>query len=86
MFAVWSFYVLTFVGVIKLRKTQPNLHRPYKVPLYPIIPITAILGGIIRCIKSIIICRYDKHINIFRWSCNNFNWASHLQSSSKTSC
>ena len=45
MFAVWSFYVLTFVGVIKLRKTQPNLHRPYKVPLYPIIPITAILGG-----------------------------------------
>ena len=45
MFAVWAFYVLTFVGVIKLRKTQPNLHRPYKVPLYPIIPITAILGG-----------------------------------------
>ena len=45
MFAVWSFYVLTFVGVIKLRKTQPNLHRPYKVPLYPILPITAILGG-----------------------------------------
>ena len=45
MFAVWSFYVLTFVGAIKLRKTQPNLHRPYKVPLYPIIPITAILGG-----------------------------------------
>ncbi len=45
IFAVWVFYVLTFVGVIKLRKDQPNLHRPYKVPLYPIIPIIAILSG-----------------------------------------
>ena len=39
MFAVWSFYVLTFIGVMKLRKTHPNLNRPYKVPLYPIILI-----------------------------------------------
>ena len=46
MFAVWSFYVLTFIGVIKLRKTHPDMHRPYKVPLYPIIPIIAILGGL----------------------------------------
>ena len=45
IFAVWVFYVLTFIGVIKLRKDQPNLHRPYKVPLYPIIPIIAILSG-----------------------------------------
>ena len=29
MFAVWSFYVLTFIGVMKLRKTHPNLNRPY---------------------------------------------------------
>ena len=46
MFAVWSFYVLTFIGVIKLRKTHPNLHRPYKVPLYPIVPLIAIFSGL----------------------------------------
>ena len=46
MFAVWSFYVLTFIGVMKLRKTHPDLHRPYKVPLYPIIPIIAIVSGL----------------------------------------
>ena len=46
MFAVWSFYVLTFAGVIKLRKTHPNMNRPYKVPLYPIIPLIAIAGGL----------------------------------------
>ena len=46
IFAVWVFYTLTFIGVIKLRKDQPNLHRPYKVPLYPIIPIIAIVSGL----------------------------------------
>ena len=46
MFAIWSFYVLTFIGVFRLRKTQPNLARPYKVPLYPFIPLVAIAGGL----------------------------------------
>lgn len=45
VFAVWVFYVLTFIGVIILRKSKPDLTRPYKVPLYPIIPVIAILGG-----------------------------------------
>jgi APA family basic amino acid/polyamine antiporter len=36
---------MTFVGVMKLRKDQPNLVRPYKVPLYPIVPLIAIIGG-----------------------------------------
>lgn len=45
VFAIWVFYVLTFIGVIILRKSKPNLNRPYRVPLYPIIPLVAILGG-----------------------------------------
>lgn len=53
MFAVWSFYVLTFLGVMKLRKTQPDLNRPYKVPLYPIIPIIAIAGGLFVVINQL---------------------------------
>ncbi len=42
----WIFYILSFVAVIILRKTQPNLNRPYRVPMYPIIPILAIVGGL----------------------------------------
>lgn len=42
---MWMFYVLVFAGVMKLRKTQPELNRPYKCPLYPIIPIISIIGG-----------------------------------------
>ena len=53
MFAVWSFYVLTFVGVIKLRKTQPDLKRPYKVPFYPVIPIISICSGLFVVIDQL---------------------------------
>lgn len=52
-FAIWFFYVLTFIGVLKLRKVRPDLNRPYKVPLYPIIPIFAILGGLFVIIAQI---------------------------------
>lgn len=45
VFVIWIFYVMTFFAVIRLRKDQPNLKRPYKVPFYPIVPIIAIVGG-----------------------------------------
>ncbi len=46
VFSCWVFYTLTFACVIKLRRTQPNLERSYKVPLYPVVPALAILSGI----------------------------------------
>ena len=45
LFTIWLFYVLTFFAVFILRKKEPNLERPYKVPFYPVVPIIAILGG-----------------------------------------
>ncbi len=54
MFAVWAFYVLTFIGVFKLRKDQPNLERPYKVPLYPFIPMIAIAGGLFVVLNQLL--------------------------------
>jgi APA family basic amino acid/polyamine antiporter len=32
-------------GVFILRKTVPSDRIPYKVPLYPIVPIIGIIGG-----------------------------------------
>lgn len=54
VFAVWVFYVLTFIGVILLRKRKPNLNRPYRVPLYPIIPLVAIVGGAFVVINQLL--------------------------------
>jgi len=36
-------FMVVSVGVIVLRKTQPNLKRAFKVPLVPLIPILAVL-------------------------------------------
>jgi len=44
-FTGWVFYVMTFIAVIILRKTKPDIERVYKVPLYPIVPGIAIVGG-----------------------------------------
>lgn len=54
VFTVWVFYVFTFIGVIKLRKEKPDLLRPYKVPMYPIIPLIAIFGGLFVIINQLI--------------------------------
>ena len=45
IFVIWIFYTMVFVGVILLRKKEPDLIRPYKVPMYPFIPLVAIIGG-----------------------------------------
>ncbi|MGM9903503.1 amino acid permease [Enterococcus sp. 10A9_DIV0425] len=54
VFVIWIFYTLVFIAVIKLRKTEPDLVRPYKVPLYPVIPIIAIIGGVFIIVMTLI--------------------------------
>ena len=39
IFVMWLFSLLIFIGVFILRKKAPEMPRPYKVPLYPVIPI-----------------------------------------------
>lgn len=48
MFAVMIFYVLTVSGLFVLRKTRPDMERPYRVVGYPVLPaIYIILAGLI---------------------------------------
>ncbi|MDD5935635.1 MAG: amino acid permease, partial [Clostridiales bacterium] len=54
IFVIWVFYVLTFIGVMILRKKRPDMVRPYKVPWYPFIPILAIVGGAFVVINQIL--------------------------------
>lgn len=46
IFVMWLFSLLIFLGVFILRKKAPDMPRPYKVPLYPVIPLIAILGAV----------------------------------------
>jgi len=36
-------FILVAFGIFKLRKERPDIHRPFKVPLFPIVPIAAII-------------------------------------------
>jgi len=53
-FVVVLFYVLTIIGIYKLRITRPELERPYKAFGYPVLPAIYILMGIAFCILLII--------------------------------
>ncbi|WP_273483875.1 APC family permease [Desulforamulus ruminis] len=46
VFTIYIFFVAGMVGVMILRRREPNLSRPYTVPLYPVIPVLGIIGGI----------------------------------------
>ena len=53
VFSSWTFYTLTFIGVMKYRKDRPDLHRTYRVPGYPVVPLIAIAGGIYIIINQL---------------------------------
>ncbi len=47
VFGALTLYIISMISVLQLRKTEPQLERPFKVPLYPLLPIIAlIIAGI----------------------------------------
>lgn len=55
IFAVLVFYVLTVVGLFILRRTQPNLERPYKAFGYPVIPAVYVVLCAVICVTLLIV-------------------------------
>jgi basic amino acid/polyamine antiporter, APA family len=64
IFAVFLFYGLAFGAVFILRKKDGNVGNLYKVPLYPITPIVAILGTIYIIVSTIMHAPLDAVISI----------------------
>ncbi|MFC6171441.1 APC family permease [Loigolactobacillus jiayinensis] len=54
VFVIWGFSCLIFVAVFILRRREPELERPYKVPGYPLIPLLALVGGLFILIETLI--------------------------------
>ena len=46
VFGALTLYAISMVSVIKLRRSEPTLDRPFKVPFYPLFPITALVIAI----------------------------------------
>jgi basic amino acid/polyamine antiporter, APA family len=45
MSAALLFYVLTILGLFRLRFTRPDAHRPYRAVGYPVIPLLYVIGA-----------------------------------------
>ncbi|HWG59165.1 MAG TPA: amino acid permease [Candidatus Acidoferrales bacterium] len=46
IFATWIFYGLAVVALMRMRRTQPDLPRPYRTWGYPVVPGLFVLGAI----------------------------------------
>jgi ethanolamine permease len=46
VFGALTLYIISMTSLLRLRKKEPGLNRPFKVPLYPLFPITALLIAI----------------------------------------
>ncbi|MFT3676420.1 MAG: ethanolamine permease [Chitinophagaceae bacterium] len=56
VFGALTLYILSMWALIRLRKQEPELHRPFKTPFYPAAPVVAL---VIACISFIAMTIYN---------------------------
>jgi APA family basic amino acid/polyamine antiporter len=56
-------FLMVCVGILILRKTNPEAKRPFKVPLVPLIPIL----GILTCIAMMVFLPWETWLRLAVW-------------------
>lgn len=54
VFGALTLYILSMVSLIALRKKEPGLNRPFRVPFYPAFPVIALMIAIISFVAMVI--------------------------------
>ncbi|HEY4936157.1 MAG TPA: ethanolamine permease [Puia sp.] len=62
VFGALTLYILSMISMLRLRKKEPGLDRPFRVPLYPFFPVTALL---IACISIVAMTVYNFKLALF---------------------
>jgi ethanolamine permease len=47
VFGALTLYIISMISLFKLRKNEPELERPFKVPMYPFFPAAALLIALV---------------------------------------
>lgn len=58
-FGSMVFYIVTILGLFKLRRTMPDAHRPYKAFGYPVIPFLYLVFAAVICISLTLFTFWD---------------------------
>jgi len=56
VFGALTLYIISMVAMLKLRKKEPDLPRPFRVPLYPFFPLVAL---VIACFSFVAVAMYN---------------------------
>jgi ethanolamine permease len=54
VFGALTLYIISMVSVIRLRKQEPALHRPFKVPFYPLFPVLALVIAVVSILAMLL--------------------------------
>lgn len=54
VFASWLFYALNAGSVMRLRRTRPDLPRPFRVPGYPVVPLVFLTLATLLVVNSVV--------------------------------
>jgi ethanolamine permease len=55
VFGALSIYIISTISILVLRKKEPALDRPFKVPFYPVFPIVALVIAVVSLIAMTIL-------------------------------
>jgi APA family basic amino acid/polyamine antiporter len=45
VFAAWIFYAMSVIAMFRMRRTEPDMPRPYRTWGYPIVPAIFVVGA-----------------------------------------
>jgi ethanolamine permease len=62
VFGALTLYILSMISMLRLRKKEPGLNRPFRVPFYPSFPIAALLIAIVSIIAMTV---YNFKLSLF---------------------
>lgn len=54
VFGALTLYIISMIAMLRLRKKEPELERPFKVPVYPAFPVIALIIAVISFIAMMI--------------------------------
>lgn len=54
VFGALTLYIVSMIALLKLRKKEPKLERPFRVPMYPFFPLIALIIAVVSLAAMII--------------------------------
>ena len=65
VFGALTLYIISMITMLQLRKKEPDLERPFKVPMYPAFPIIALIIALISFVAMTIYNSQQAFIYLF---------------------